>query len=83
MSLNLFFFLVIAVAIFCISIPNKIIDTSNCTRHWLAILTIIASIVGIRGYVEISFLIFFVLLTVIALVHIHKVIKQVKHIEIK
>lgn len=83
MSPNLFFILLPIMAIICISIPNRIVNTAKCTSHWIAIMTILAGIAGILNKVDIAFSIMFVLLIVLAILHIHKVIKQHNQIEIK
>lgn len=86
MNLNLFFFILPVVAILCISIPNSIVNTSKCTSHWVAILTILSGIAGIIGKTEIAFSIItciLIFLTFIVINHIYKVIKDQKHIEIK
>ncbi len=83
MSLNLFFYLLPAVAIACISLPNHIIDTSKCTRHWLAILLIFSSVTGLLGYKEFAITLMLVTFFGVCLFFLHKTIKQLKHIEIK
>lgn len=83
MSLNLFFWIIIAIAILCISISNKVIDTSHCTRHWIAILTICAGIAGLRGSIEVSFILIFLVLLAIGLFYIHRFIKQWNHVQMK
>lgn len=82
MSLNLFFVLIIIVSIICISIPNSILDTSNCTRHWVALITIISGIIGMRGHVEIAFIFLTTLGLVVCSVLIHRHLKSINHIGI-
>lgn len=83
MSLNLFFYVLPVVVIACISLPNHIIDTSKCTRHWIAILTIVSCISGLLGFKELSITILVIIGVGISLTFLHKYIKEQGHIEIK
>lgn len=83
MTLNLFFVLLVIVVIVCISMPNRIFNTANCKRHWVAILTISSVIIGLRGFIEWALVIQFTLLIVVTSVWIHKVVKNYTQIHIE